>query len=139
MTLEVFVPGEPKGQPRPRAFALHGKARVYTPGSAEAWKSQIAHACREWRDAGIAGPVSVSLTFEFARPKSHYTSAGELRGSAPAWHVSKPDTDNLAKAVLDTLTTIGVWHDDAQVIELLLAKRYAPHGGCHISILEDVA
>ena len=50
-----FVRGEPKGQPRPRSFALRGKGgkpilsktgqpiiRVYESGTAEEWKSQVA-------------------------------------------------------------------------------------------------
>ena len=50
--ITVRVYGEPKGQPRPRAFAKPiggGKfsARVYDAGTAEGWKSQIAQAFRQ--------------------------------------------------------------------------------------------
>ena len=137
----VFVVGDPKGQPRPRAFARNGKARVYDPGTAEHWKSQIARRF-EWRGPGLReyelGALAVVLQFRFARPKSHLRKDGTLKPDAIlVQHVSKPDADNLAKAVLDALTTVGVWRDDAQVAELVIVKRYANPGdqpGCQITI-----
>lgn len=137
--LRVFVPGTPKGQPRPRAFARAGKARVYDPGTAEGWKSQIALAVPFPRQA-CEGPVSVFMQFVFARPKSHTRSSGALKDGVPNVVTSKPDIDNLAKAVLDALTGVGVWNDDAQVTDIVCSKRYALAGerpGCHLAIAED--
>lgn len=142
MTLyDLSVVGDPQGQPRPRAFARHGKARVYDPGTAEYWKSQIAAAFPPVVITYTAGAVTVDLAFVFQRPQSHYrqyrkTGLG-LVPSAPRTHVSRPDVDNLAKAVLDCLTTIGVWRDDTQVNSLVVSKRYADpteRSGCRIRI-----
>jgi len=44
--IHFFVSGDPKAQPRIRAFAINGHARVYDPGTAEGWKSLIAVAAR---------------------------------------------------------------------------------------------
>jgi Holliday junction resolvase RusA-like endonuclease len=119
------VYGTPKGQPRPRAFSRGGRAAVYDPGTAEGWKSLIAIACQELRGALIEGPVSVAMIFYMPRPKSHFATSGAIKPSAPQqWHTSKPDADNLAKAVLDALTTLRVWHDDDQVAELSVQKFY---------------
>jgi Holliday junction resolvase RusA-like endonuclease len=119
------VYGTPKGQPRPRAFSRGGRAAVYDPGTAEGWKSLIAIACQELRGALIEGPVSVAMIFYMPRPKSHFTKSGAIKPAAPQqWHTSKPDADNLAKAVLDALTTLRVWHDDDQVAELMVRKHY---------------
>lgn len=131
---DIFVPGEPKGQPRPRAFAFHGKARVYDPGTAEHWKAQIALALTPDGIVSTDKPTVVELVFKMPRPKSHYTSKGVLRESAPWDYTKKPDCDNLAKAVLDALTTLGVWRDDAQVCVLNVRKEYAEQPGCHIHI-----
>lgn len=139
MTLyDLFVPGDPKGQPRPRAFARKGfGARVYDPGTAEHWKGEIA-VCFPRQGAGLVGPLSVWLRFLFKRPQAHARKDGTLKPTSPAWHTAKPDSDNAAKAVLDCLTTIGVWRDDAQVAELHVTKKYADPGcstGCQITIL----
>lgn len=67
-------------------------------------------------------PVGIGIAFVFVRPKSHYTSKGELRAGAPS-HPGKPDIDKLCRAVLDALTGI-LYHDDAQVVSLNASKRY---------------
>ena len=66
--LSARVFGDPKGQPRPRAFARGGKARVYDPHTAEGWKSQVAAAIAPPVDR-ISGPVTVAINFYFARAK----------------------------------------------------------------------
>lgn len=144
--ISFFVPGQPKGQPRPRAFArkMGSKyvARVYDAGTAEGWKSQIAMAAREHTpETPFAGPVEVGLTFLIPRPKSHFRTgkhADKLRPDAPSFCIKKPDADNLAKAILDALTQLGGWwKDDDQVARLSVQKIYLGQGykpGCFISI-----
>jgi Holliday junction resolvase RusA-like endonuclease len=127
---DVRVSGIPKGQPRARAFARPmggGKfsARMYDPGSAEAWKGDIAHAFGAVSAPLPAGPIRVDITFLFPRP-------GKLnRKKDPdgrVYHTAKPDRDNAEKAVLDCLTRLGVWADDAQVCEGTVRKFYAAKG-----------
>lgn len=127
--ISFFVRGEPKGQPRPRAFAFQGRARIYNPASAEGWKSQVAEAARAHVPAKpIEDPLSLRLRFFFPRPKNHYRSgkhAGELKPGASLWMVHKPDLDNLAKAVMDALKVLGFFGDDAQIVVLEVSKEYA--------------
>lgn len=134
-TVTFYAAGEPKGQPRPRAFArkMGNKfvARVFDAGTAEGWKGRIALAAHPYTPASaFAGPVAVSLTFYFARPKNQFRTgknAHLLRDGAPTFHTAKPDADNLAKAVLDCMTQLGRWWaDDSQVSHLLVEKRWAP-------------
>jgi Holliday junction resolvase RusA-like endonuclease len=141
-SIELFVVGVPKGQPRPRAFARNGLVRMYEPGTAENWKSCIAD---EWRrtvkePVKIVGPVMMELQFAMPRPKSHFNSKGVLRAESPSFFDGKPDADNLAKAVMDALTQLQVWKDDSQVAVLHVQKFYSPPAsgfvGCHIIIRE---
>ena len=138
--IRFTVTGTPKPQPRPRAFARGGTARVYDPATAEGWKSAIAEAARSycprepWR-----GAVGVELTFGFARPKAHYRTGkyeGELRAGAPEHHLHKPDCDNLAKAVLDAMTLLGFWRDDCQVVMLVVTKGYADEAGVVVTVTD---
>ena len=133
MLIEFFVEGTPKAQPRPRAFArrfANGKvmARVYDPGTAEGWKSEIALAARKHiPKAPIIGPIKLTLVFTFARPTSHFgtgKNASNLKPSAPEWHTSKPDLDNLNKSTQDCLTALQMWRDDSQVVEASAKKRW---------------
>lgn len=134
-TVELFVNGTPKGQPRPRAFVRGNRAAVYDPGTAEGWKGQVAMA---WMATGldniIEGVFHVSLDFRFPRPKHHSNSKGILKPGAPDWHTAKPDADNCAKAVLDALTSLNVWKDDALVASLSITKKYGYPHGCRIQI-----
>lgn len=130
----VDVLGTPKPQPRPRAFVRHGHARVYDAGTAEGWKGAIALALRPHLPAvPWSGPVAVWLAFRLQRPKAHSTRRG-IRADAPQWHTSKPDTDNLAKAVLDCLTQLRVWQDDGQVARITIEKTYSESPGCGIRV-----
>lgn len=123
-SLSFFAHGDPKGQPRPRAFARGGKARVFDPGTAEGWKSAVAVAAHPVLVGNkFDGPLSVEIRCYFRRPKGHSTKRG-LRPNAPLWMTSKPDGDNIAKAVLDALTSLGAWADDAQVACLVVEKLY---------------
>lgn len=143
--LSFFVAGLPKAQPRAKACRRGNFSGVYDPGTADDWKTIVRN---EARIAGIrngagdivpwTGPLCVNETFYFPRPKAHYRSNGELRDTAPRWHTTKPDRDNLDKAVCDALTNLGIWLDDKQVCDGRVQKRYADgHAvGCQIEIKE---
>lgn len=136
-TIQFIAFGDPKGQPRPRAFSRGGITRMYDPGTAEGWKGQIAAAAMPHKPAAqLEGPLHVTLLFRFARPKSHWSKKG-LKPTAPEYHTSKPDADNLAKAVLDCITQLGFWRDDAQVAALDVRKKYAnAEPFCEITITQ---
>jgi Holliday junction resolvase RusA-like endonuclease len=135
--MNTFIYGDPKGQPRARAFArkMGAKhvARMYDSDVADAWKRAVDLGIeREWEHMAqplVLDPVGAfecKLTFFFRRPKSHYGKGGHVKASAPVCHVSKPDADNLAKLVLDRITRSGrIWRDDSQVAKLRVEKYWA--------------
>ena len=138
------VEGNPRPQPRPRAFkTARGLVRMYDSASAEAWKGQIALAARLERPAApLEGPISLNLSFRLSRPRGHFGTGKNqdyLKQSAPIWPVSKPDLDNLVKAVMDCLTTLGFWRDDDQVVQISAVKEYANElrPGVTITILRE--
>lgn len=136
ITFRVY--GEPRGQPRPRAWTRTLKdgttvARMYDPGSAEVWKTIIAAVAESHTPPALmTGGVRVSAEFIFPRPLSHYRGnniARPLKATAPKWHTSTPDRDNCEKALLDCLTQQGgFWRDDAQVCAGEIRKLYAQPG-----------
>ena len=81
----------------------------------------------------LSGPLRVDIHFTFPRPKSHYTKTGKFSKRAPKHHVQTPDTDNLAKYVLDALSKT-YFHDDRQVISLHVIKTWGESGSTHIRI-----
>ena len=129
--LDFVALGIPKAQPRVKAFRRGNHAGVFDPGTADEWKLTVAAAARiAWDKVKFTGPLHLTLSFFMPRPKAHYRSNGEVKPMAPRWHESKPDADNLAKAVMDALTQLGIWIDDSQVVGLDIRKTYSERPGC---------
>lgn len=133
----------PKGQPRLKSsvrIGKHGKnagrafAHHYTPDTADAFKRAVQLAANRLSGRRHEGPVQLDLTAYFARTEKKLIKG---RGLVEICHVppgaptcaipmtSTPDRDNLDKVVLDALTEIGVWCDDAQVYTGKVSKYFA--------------
>ena len=132
--ITFFVYGVPIAQPRVKACIRGKHAGVYDPGTANEWKNNVMSCgtTAAYRPDNatkfeiITGPILLVLHFFLPRPKHHFRSNGELKLTAPKWHTSKPDLDNLVKAVKDAITQIGViWADDSQVCATVTEKIYA--------------
>ena len=122
--LEFVVAGIPAPQGSKRAFVRGGRVSlVESCARVKPYRALVSLAASQARtEAPTQQPVGIAIAFVFVRPKSHYTSKGELRAGAPS-HPGKPDIDKLCRAVLDALTGI-LYHDDAQVVSLSATKRY---------------
>lgn len=121
----------PKAQARPR----FGRRGVYSPKTL--WFRIV-----RWEGAKVApkkpldGPLELEVTFIFPRLKKM------PKGQVLKW--TKPDADNLVKAVKDALTQAKWWVDDGRVAKSTQLKRYAAPGeatGCLIQVwpMEDPA
>jgi|DEB0MinimDraft_6_1074348.scaffolds.fasta_scaffold00783_9 Holliday junction resolvase RusA-like endonuclease len=146
--IEFVVTGDPKPQPRARAFKMGNSARMYDPGTADGWKQLIANELKavfndfpEASQLPQGGPVQVIVDYYIKRPKGHYRTgknADLIKESAPEFPAGKPDLDNLNKAVYDVITqTQLVWKDDSQIVIEHSTKNYAygfQKAGAHITI-----
>jgi len=134
-----FVHGDPKAQPRGRACRRGNHAGIYDPGTADAWKASVRAAAKKgWDGVVFTGPLRVDIDIYFKRPKSHFFTGKRsdvLRPDAPNFHTSKPDRDNLDKAILDALTNAEIWKDDAQVCAGIITKSYVQFiAGANVTI-----
>jgi Holliday junction resolvase RusA-like endonuclease len=119
------VLGEPVAQPRAKATVFSGKARMYTPaGRVLPFKQAVAY---EYIAAGGVrheGPVMLHIECVHARPKSRTkTRSANVR----EYKTTRPDTDNIKKAVMDALTGVA-YRDDSQVVDDRTQKFYAADG-----------
>ena len=119
--LHVFwVEGDPQGEPRPRATVVGGKPRMYVP--VNPWRKAVAQVAKESAPRLMEGPLAVRIACYFKRPKRLMRRRDP---EGPVLHIAKPDSDNLAKAVLDALNGV-LYYDDCQVAELVVRKYYCP-------------
>lgn len=121
-TIILFVEGDPKAQPRPKAFSRGGHVGIYTPKAANAWKNNIIQTAKLYLpESPIKDPVFVDVRYYMKRP------ARLMRKKDPESHIphtSKPDIDNLNKAVFDALTNSGVLVDDCKIFQISARKYY---------------
>src|SRR5690625_7364878 len=74
--------------------------------------------------------VTTSVQFYLPRPKSHYRTgrfAGQLKPSAPLFHVTKPDSDKLLRAINDKQSEPGEIRDEATITNINRQKTYPDH------------
>lgn len=145
MTLQLFIPGEPIAQPRQR-HRIVGKGReayvqsyVPTTHPVQGWKAAIIASVKQMPHGYHVKdePVGLEILFQFERPESHRKKRGGLAKGAPRFKTSKPDLDNLEKAVKDALTGV-LWHDDAQVTYVWKRKVWVTSGaGLLVSVFRD--
>ena len=123
MFFEVKV--KPKGKGRPRFVRRGNFVSTYTPKTTKEYEETIRNAflkqCKGQYDKEYSGLVKVSIWADFEPPKSlSKVKKKELIGQP---HLKKPDVDNVAKSILDTLNGVA-WKDDSQIGSLLVCKLY---------------
>lgn len=128
--IQFTVHGDPKPEPRPRAFRRGNAVGVTSGTSADSWREAIGLAAKPHApQVPINGPVRLNVSFRFARPKYHYgtgRNAGKVKASASRYPDGDlNDMDNMLKSVMDVLTSVGVWRHDGLVVRSDLAKDWA--------------
>lgn len=130
--MRFVVPGEPIGKGRPR-FTREGRA--YTPKKTATAESMVAMNARlVYADKRpVETPVHVEIEARFAMPKSW--SDKKRREDAGAPCTKRPDADNIAKLVCDSLNGIA-WADDSQVATCAVWKNWAETSEVIVRIYE---
>ncbi len=72
----------------------------------------------------LEGPLSLFFIAYMPIPASASKKRRAAMLGGKIGHTHKPDADNLCKNLLDALTRLQFWRDDAQVVELRAVKRY---------------
>lgn len=136
----ITVDGPPIAQKRPRFFRRGNGVGTFNPQEAEA--GQWVLCAKPQIKEKICGPVSITVTFAFARPKGHFGTGKNshlLKPSAPEKHTAKPDLDNCVKFVKDCLRNLA-FEDDSCVVEIIARKIWglSPFTTVVITKKEDV-
>lgn len=84
----------------------------------------------------IEGAVNMNIVYAFRRPQSlSKKERNEIDGGKTVPKTTKPDIDNLTKAILDALNGI-VWKDDAQVTQINIQKVWSAKDQIEVEIWE---
>lgn len=127
--LVFTVTGEPMGKGRPRFVRATG--RVYTPKKTESYECRVA--AYGQAAMGDAKPLNGGLSMMICATYLIPESWSKKKKSEAMWKTSKPDADNIAKICKDALNKIA-YHDDAQICELFVQKKYGPIAGLTVTV-----
>ena len=111
-TMTVNTTPVPKG--RPRFYGNH----AVTPEKTRLYEALIRDS---WTYGKMEGPIIVSMKFTFEIPKSYSKKKRSELLYRPK--TTKPDLDNLVKAVLDGLNGTA-FDDDSRIHRIMAIKEY---------------
>lgn len=117
----VVVGGKIKGKQRPRFNSRTGSA--YTPKETISYENWVRFCYREQDGRHLTGAIRANITAYYKIPKSYTKKRIKAIREGLEYPRKKPDVDNIAKIVLDSLNKIA-FDDDSQVTELTVLKRY---------------
>lgn len=124
MGIVFEVPGEPRGQGRPRLNRNTGT--IYKDSETRAYEQKIVAYYRKtlkafrWPDTGF---VSVDVTAVYQIPKGSSKAAVAGMQAGRILPSRKPDIDNVLKAVMDALNGVA-YKDDSRVVAISARKIY---------------
>jgi len=119
------IAGTPVAKARPRATAVGGHARMYTPKQSKNFEFQIRSIVSKRIKEPIKGAVRVDIEFYLQRPKKIIWKTKPM----PRCYCDKrPDKNKLAKTVLEGINGIA-FRDDGQIADLRVKKYYCEGDG----------
>lgn len=119
------VPGEPVGKGRPRFVRATG--RTYTPEKTSNFETLVKweyHRQCEGKKFPDEAQLGIRVEAFFGIPKSRPKRTQKDMELGIIKHTSKPDADNLLKAIADALNHIA-YHDDSAIVYAEVSKKYS--------------
>jgi Holliday junction resolvase RusA-like endonuclease len=120
--IQFDVIGKPYGQKRPRAFRRGKFLGIYAPKENVEYSVKVVNAFNKVGKKYDDVPLVIEIQAFFKKPK---LTKKEQALDLPKhkFPTKKPDGDNIAKAILDSLNQVA-YHDDSYVTELSVSKYY---------------
>lgn len=119
--LSFQVVTDPVAKARPRVAVRGGRAHAYTPSKTQEaeWRIRSAFLEQFPIHQPFEGPLALHVVARIKMPSSM-----PLKRQGAALPTTRPDCDNYLKTVMDGLAGVA-FLDDAQIVTLTFAKRYA--------------
>ena len=117
----IVVEGTIRGKQRPRFNTKTGRA--FTSNQTINYENWIKQCYIEQSNKLLQGTIRARIEIYYSVPKSYSKRKIEAIKGGTDYPMKKPDCDNVAKIVLDSLNKIA-YDDDKQVVELTVLKRW---------------
>lgn len=132
---------KPQAQSRPRTrVVMRQDGRpypvIYEASNCAAYKKALkVLALRQWRNPSLAGPIKIEIVFKMQLPFKFNRSQKEDALQGLIVPASKPDGDNMEKALLDAMNGL-LWVDDKQIVSCKWNKVYSEKPGIILAFEE---
>lgn len=133
MKISFEVKGKPIGKGRPRL----GKYGTYTPEKTKSYEALVKYIfINEFKNfKPFTGYIEANITAIFEVPKSYSKKKTKELLDGHNNYDNKPDLDNIAKIILDSLNGLA-YKDDSQVTILHVNKEYGEQAKVIVELKE---
>ncbi|EOU1974794.1 RusA family crossover junction endodeoxyribonuclease [Clostridium perfringens] len=115
----VVVTGKIRGKARPRICRGH----AFTPKDTVQYEKLVRDCYKKQDGRYLEGSIKALIIAYYKIPKSYSKKRVQAIKDGLEEPTKKPDIDNIAKIILDSLNGIA-YKDDSQIIELRVIKKY---------------
>lgn len=115
----VIVEGKIRGKARPRIC----KGHAFTPKTTVDYENKVRECYIKQEGKYLEGSIKAIIKAYYKIPKSYTKKRVQAIKEGLELPNKKPDLDNIAKIILDSLNKIA-FKDDSQVTELIVSKEY---------------
>ena len=133
---EFKIPGKAQAKQRPR---MGRSGIVYTPKETLVYENYVKMCFSDYANQfgwlPYENQVRAEIEVLVAVPKSDSKTKKKAKIEGMIRPAVKPDCDNLAKSILDSLNGLA-YHDDKQVVELSVKKYYAENAEVRVRLTE---
>ena len=133
---EFKIPGKAQAKQRPR---MGRSGIVYTPKETLIYENYVKMCYSDYANQfgwlPYENQVRAEIEVLVAVPKSDSKTKKKAKIEGMIRPAVKPDCDNLAKSILDSLNGLA-YHDDKQVVELSIKKYYAENAEVRVRLTE---
>lgn len=135
--MKIIIPGVPVGKGRPKFSTVNGHAIAYTPAKTASYENLVKIAFQNSGQSAFDREAQLKAEIKafFPIPKSTSKRNRALMKEKYILPAKKPDTDNIAKSILDALNGLA-YYDDAQICELHVHKYYSEDPRAEIIITD---
>ena len=130
------IPGNAQAKQRPR---MGRSGIVYTPKETWVYENYVkmcySDYAKQFGWLPYENQVRAEIEVLVAVPKSDSKTKKKAKIEGMIRPAVKPDCDNLAKSILDSLNGLA-YHDDKQVVELSIKKYYAENAEVRVRLTE---
>mgnify|MGYP003648065598 CR=1 FL=1 len=126
MKVSFTIPGQPVAKGRARISIRGGHAIAYTPEKTRMYENQVGAYASQAMLGRPPMPRAVAVTIDayMMIPQSWSKKKRQDAVECKIWPTSRPDLDNIIKAVLDGILRVAIV-DDNQVVHLIARQLYS--------------